>query len=174
MAVGFYALGAALGLTEYLSTETLQIWMRAAGLPGAIGFIAIFAVGNLLGVPGLVFIVASLLAYGKGTGMAVALLGSLAALTLNFWTVRLVGGSTKAPEAPTGWTARVLGGLSRRPVRTVFVLRNLMILSPPLNYALALSSIRYRDYMAGSTLGLLAPIGFYALFLDRLAAWGLI
>ena len=74
-------------------------------------FVLVFAVGNLLSVPGLVFIVASLLAYGKLTGALVALLGSLAALPLNFWVVRTVGG--KASPAPQGRAARLLQGLQR-------------------------------------------------------------
>jgi len=172
LAGSLFALNSALGLTEQLSAEALQAWMLEAGTPGMVGFVLVFAVGNLLSVPGLVFIIASLLAYGKLTGALVALVGSLAALTLNFWVVRMVGGKAKA--APEGRAARLLAGLQRRPVGTVFVLRNLMMLSPPLNYALAISSIRYRDYMLGSTLGLLAPIAVYALFLDKLITCGLI
>ena len=172
MAAGLYGLNAAFGLTEMVSIESLQVWMQAAGPLGVLGFVVAFAVGNLLSLPGLVFIIASLLAYGKVSGALVAMRGSLAALTLNFWMVRLVGGTPKS--APKGRAARILGRLKDRPVGTVFLLRNFMLLSPPLNYALALSSIRYRDYMVGSTLGLLAPIGLYAVFLDRLVSWGLI
>lgn len=170
LAVGLYAANNALGLTDMVSTEALQVWMLEAGAPGVLLFVLAFAVGNLLSVPGLVFIVASLLAYGKLAGALVALLGSLAALTLNFWAVRLVGGTPK--PAPAGRAQRILRRLSERPVQTVFVLRNLMMLSPPLNYALALSSIRYRDYMVGSALGLVAPIGLYAVLLDRLVGCG--
>lgn len=166
LALGLLGLNEVFGLTELLSTEALQAAMIDAGPLGAVAFVGVFAVGNLLSVPGLVFIIASLLAYGKLTGTLVALAGSLAALTLNFWAVRLVGGTPKS--APTGRAARILGRLRDRPVGTVFVLRNLMMLSPPLNYALALSTIRYRDYMVGSALGLLAPIGLYAVFLDQL------
>ena len=162
---GLYLLNARLGLTEQLSVEALQGWMIEAGLLGAVGFVGVFALGNLLSIPGLVFIIASLLAYGKVVGALVALLGSLAALTLNFWAVRLVGGTPQA--IPTGRAARLLRGLQARPIGTVFLLRCLMMLSPPLNYALALSPIRYRDYMLGSALGLIAPIGLYAVFLEQ-------
>ncbi len=172
LALGLAGLNEALGLTEALSAEVLPAAMVQAGPIGMIAFVGVFAVGNLLSVPGLVFIIASLLAYGKLTGAAVALVGSLAALTLNFWVVRLLGGTPKA--SLTGRAARLLQGLTDRPVKTVFVLRNLMMLSPPLNWALALSTIRYRDYMVGSALGLLAPIGLYALFLDRLITCGLL
>ncbi|MFT5679447.1 MAG: putative membrane protein YdjX (TVP38/TMEM64 family) [Myxococcota bacterium] len=172
LALGLLGLNAAFGLTDLLSIEVLKTAMADAGPLGAVVFVGVFAVGNLLSVPGLVFIIASMLAYGKVTGTAVALVGSLAALTLNFWTVRLVGGAPKS--TPTGRAARLLARLSERPVGTVFVLRNFMMLSPPLNYALALSTIRYRDYMVGSALGLLAPIGLYAVFLDQLISYGIL
>ena len=171
LALGLYLLSVSLDVSAHLSTEALRAWMLQAGPLGVVAFVALFAVGNLLSVPGLVFILASLLAYGKVMGTVVALLGSLAALSVNFWVVRLVGGKAAA-TAPTGRAARLLAGLSSRPIGTVFVLRCLMMLSPPVNYALALSSIRYRDYMAGSLLGLIAPIGLYAVFLDRLLACG--
>ena len=53
---------------------------------------------------------------------------------------------------------KAMDKLERRPVRTVAALRVALIVSPPLNYALALSPIRFRDYFAGSAMGLAAPV----------------
>ena len=166
-------IGKATGLAEHLSVEALQELLRSAGLVGALLFVLAFAVGNLLGVPGVVFVVAGLVAYGQLSGSLLALVAGVVVATTSFWTVRLIGGQpTKQLDGKLA--RRVLGGLERRPVQTVAALRTLMILSPPLNYALALSPIRYRDYLAGSVLGLIAPIAFYALLLEQLVACGLL
>jgi hypothetical protein len=43
-------------------------------------------------------------------------------------------------------------------LRIVFLLRLLLWMAPPLNYALALSSVCFRRHLIGTALGLLAPI----------------
>jgi uncharacterized membrane protein YdjX (TVP38/TMEM64 family) len=40
---------------------------------------------------------------------------------------------------------------------------------PALNYALALSGVRFRTYLLGTLLGLPLPIALYCLFFDYLA-----
>jgi uncharacterized membrane protein YdjX (TVP38/TMEM64 family) len=41
-------------------------------------------------------------------------------------------------------------------------------MAPPLNYALALSNVRFRSYLLGTALGLLAPITGLVLLSDQL------
>jgi uncharacterized membrane protein YdjX (TVP38/TMEM64 family) len=48
------------------------------------------------------------------------------------------------------------------------VLRLFLWLAPALNYALALSPIRYRDYLAGSAIGLVVPVGAATMLLEYL------
>jgi len=47
-------------------------------------------------------------------------------------------------------------------------LRLVFWLAPPVNYALALSKVRLRDFILGSVLGLLVPIGIATFFFDWL------
>ncbi|MCB9621848.1 MAG: DedA family protein, partial [Sandaracinus sp.] len=58
----------------------------------------------------------------------------------------------------------------RRPVRVVALLRLILWMAPPLNYALAMSAVRFRDYVVGSALGLILPIAAAALFFDWVVA----
>jgi len=48
------------------------------------------------------------------------------------------------------------------------LLRTLFQTVPALNYTLALSGVRYRDYLVGTLLGLPLPIAAYCLFFDYL------
>ncbi len=156
---GLYYLGS--GVFGSLSVETVRAALVDAGPVGVLGFLVAFALGNLMSVPGLVFVVASLLAYGQVHGALIALVGSLLAVSTNFWVVRTVGGNAeRLPD--TRWTRWATGGLENHPIRTVALLRTMFVLAPPVNYALALSPIRFRHYLAGSALGLVLPIAAYA------------
>jgi uncharacterized membrane protein YdjX (TVP38/TMEM64 family) len=61
-----------------------------------------------------------------------------------------------------------LARLDRRPLLAVLVLRTLFQTMPTLNYALALSGLRLRDYLLGTVLGLPLPIAVYCIFFDSL------
>lgn len=161
------------GLLDELSARQLQALFQEAGLTGAALFVLAFAVGNLLSIPGVLFVITGLLAYGQVMGAPIVLVGGVFAVTVSFWAVRLIGGQPAA-LIRNDTVRRLLSRLQERPVLTVIVLRLLMSFSPPLNYALALTPIRYRNYLIGSAIGLTFPVAFYALLLDQLMACGLL
>ncbi len=147
----------ATGLGASLSTAHLRDVVQHAGAAGVALFVGAFAVGELLHVPGIVFVVAAMLAWGRLAGGAVAYVGALVAVSLAFFVVRAIGGQPLAAiEQPR--VRAVLARLDRQPIRTVAVLRLFLWLAPALTYALALSRVRYRDYAAGSALGLALPV----------------
>jgi uncharacterized membrane protein YdjX (TVP38/TMEM64 family) len=127
----------------------------------------VFTGGELLHVPGMVFVAAGILAYGRAVGFFVVLAAAIVSVCTAFLLVRTVGGRALAGvERP--FVRRALAHLDAHPVRTVFLLRLVLWLAPPLNYALALTNLRFRDYLAGSVLGLIAPVGGAALLFDWL------
>jgi uncharacterized membrane protein YdjX (TVP38/TMEM64 family) len=65
----------------------------------------------------------------------------------------------------------MLGHLDARPIRTVFALRLVLWLAPALNYALALTRARFRDYAIGSALGLILPVAGAAILFDWLVTF---
>lgn len=161
--LGGLALGLrASGLTGRLSLEGLRSAVQAAGPWGPGVFTAAFCLGELAHVPGLVFVGAALVVWGPVQGALLAYLAALASVSCTFLLVRCVGGQA-ATGLRWGWARRALDRLERRPVSTVALLRAALILSPPLNYALPLTSLRFRDHLLGSALGLVAPLGAAAL-----------
>ena len=158
----------ALGLDAWLSVGRLRSTMDAAGPIGVFGFWAAFAVATLLAVPALVFILAALAAYGPVVGLPVAFVGSLLAATVTFLGIRCTGSDAPAEQEPpaSGRLARAMSLLSSHPVAVVAGLRSLLLLSAPLNLALALSSIRYRDYIVGTAVGLVPPLLVYGATLE--------
>ena len=167
LVVGLVVVGRVTGLTAWLSTERIRTGMESAGVWGPIVFVAAFAVGELVHVPGMVFVAAAVVAYGRVGGGALALAGAIVSLCVSFVVVRGVGGK---PLGAIRWrfVQRILGHLEGHPVRTIALLRLVLWMAPQLNYALALSSVRFRSYLVGSVLGLVAPITLVALLFDRL------
>lgn len=159
----------ALGLDQDLLRARLQDLIGRAGPWGVLVFFACFALGNLLQLPGLMFLAVAVLAFGRLQGTCVALIGSVVATTFSFVTVRRFGGQPLGQiERPLIRT--ILTHLESRPVLTVAVLRILFIVSPPVNVALALSNIRSRHYLLGSSLGLCLSVVGWCLFMDYTAA----
>ena len=140
-----------------LSTAHLREVVQHAGITGVGVFMAAFAAGELLHIPGLVFVGAAVLAWGRLTGGALAYIGALVAVSLAFVVVRTIGGQPLG-ELTSPRIRALMQRLERQPVRTVAVLRLLLWMAPALTYALALSRVRYRDYAAGSAIGLFFPI----------------
>jgi len=165
--VAFVVVGKATGLDHTLSRERVKTMVEGAGALGLLAYLAIFSIGQLVGVPGLVFVAAGILIYGKLYGAIAGLLGAVVAMTISFLVVRGVGGQPLG-GAQNRFMGRILAQLDERPIRAIALLRLVFWLAPPVNYALALSKVRLRDFILGSVLGLLVPIGIATFFFDWL------
>jgi uncharacterized membrane protein YdjX (TVP38/TMEM64 family) len=153
------------GIVDSLSPESLRALLAGAGVLGVVGFVLAFTLGLLAQLPGLLFIAVAVLAYGRAMGAVVALVGAVVAVSVTFVVVRRFGGSALA-EMESPFLRRVLSQLDARPLRSVIVLRAVFGVAPFLNYALALSSLGFRDYLIGSVIGMTPPITIAAVILD--------
>lgn len=157
----------AFGLRESLSEEGIRQLTEDAGVFGAVAYLAAFAVGQLVQLPGIAFVLGARVAYGPVLGFLAGYAGALLSVSVSFFFVRTVGGKALT-SMKWKWAQRMLSRLEQRPLRTIIVLRTLFALSPPLNYALAMSSTRFRDYFAGSAIGLVAPVAAWVFLSDCL------
>lgn len=158
--LGAIVLGGALahltGLLR-LDPQALIGAVRDAGPLGALLLVLSFAVGTAVNVPGVIFVGAAVAVYGPCMGYLVALVGAVASVNVGFGLGRLAGlGSSRALEKP--WMQKVVARLESHPVLALIVLRAVVMVSPPVNYALALTTLRHRDYALGSALGLVLPV----------------
>lgn len=143
----------------------VQDVMTSAGALGIVAFIVIFSLGELAHVPGLVFVSAAALAFGPVLGAIVGYVGAFVSVCVSFWVVRSIGGQLLAKiERPS--FKKILDRLESQPIRVTIILRLVLWMAPPLNYALAMSKMRFRDYAIGSAIGLIIPIVLAVTFLD--------
>lgn len=156
------------GLRGHLSLGYLQQQIEANRLLGLVLFALLFSLGNLIQVPGWIFLAAAVLALGKLWGGVATYVAASLSCVCTFLIIRLLGGDAlRQLDHPLA--IRILARLDGQPVLAVALLRVLFQTLPALNYALALSGVRFRNYLAGTMIGLPLPIAIYCLVFDSLA-----
>jgi uncharacterized membrane protein YdjX (TVP38/TMEM64 family) len=156
------------GLRDNLSLAYLHQKFLDNEASGLLIFIALFALGNLVQIPGWIFLAAAVLALGEVWGGVATYLAAVVSCAFTFWLIRLLGGDALR-QVKGRWAQRVLAQLDARPVAGIVLLRTLLQTAPALNYALAMSGVKFRDYLIGTLLGLPLPITLYCVFFDYLA-----
>ena len=156
------------GLRENFSLTFLHQRLLENQISGMAIFILLFSLGNLIQIPGWVFLAAAVLALGEARGGVVTYLAAVISCAFTFWLVRLIGGDALR-QVKGKWAIRLLAELDAHPIRNIVILRILLQTVPALNYALAMSGVKFRDYLIATLLGLPLPIALYCIFFEYLA-----
>ena len=161
---------------NFVRVTSMPIVARRAGVDGAmvqrellaLGYLApplfllVFAVGKLLHLPGILFVLVARLVFGPRLGFVLGYAGALLAVTVSFKVARQVVAAARATSGPwrPRWKPlhRAFDRLEARPVQTIALPRLVLWLAPPLSYALASTGIRGRDHVLGSAIGLDLPV----------------
>jgi uncharacterized membrane protein YdjX (TVP38/TMEM64 family) len=101
-------------------------------------------------------------------GRAVTYVAAVISCTFTFVIIRALGGDALR-LLHNRLAVRILRELDAYPIASVALLRILFQTAPALNYALAMSGIKFRNYLVGTLIGLPIPIALYCIFFDILA-----
>lgn len=156
------------GLRGHLDLDYLHRKLVDHPVSGLGIFVLVFVLGNLVHIPGWVFLAAAVLALGRTWGGIVTYVTAVVSCSITYFAIRFVGGDALR-TLNGGLATRLFGRLDAHPVQSIVLLRLLFQTVPALNYALALAGVRFRHYLAGTLLGLPLPIAAYCLFFDYLA-----
>jgi uncharacterized membrane protein YdjX (TVP38/TMEM64 family) len=156
------------GLRAHFSLEFLRQQLLENQLSGLAVFVLLFVVGNLIQIPGWIFLAAAVLALGRTWGGLATYVAATLSCSFTFLTIRWLGGDALR-ELKNRFARKLLSQLDARPVTSIVLLRMMLQTVPPLNYALALAGVKFRHYLLGTLLGLPLPIFLYCLFFDYLA-----
>ena len=146
-------------LYAYFSVEALQGLVKDAGKWGIVLYFVVFLVGTLMSVPGAVFVIFAILTYGYFWGTFISYQCAVGTAWINFELARLIGGQGLA-SIKNERVQRALSQVERRPVATICWLRVFLLLSPVVNYALALTPIKRRQFVWGNAVAMLLPLCF--------------
>jgi len=144
-------------LTEIFTPESIREQIQLAGLTGLVCFALAFTLGLLAYLPGTLFIAAAVYVYGWVGGGALALGAGIIAVSLNFLIARSIAG-TVLGASKNRVIQRLCDGIDDHPLRNVILLRLIFNAAPILNHALAMSPVRFREYIVGSALGMTIPM----------------
>lgn len=156
------------GLNEHFTLAALQQRILANRLEGLLVFVLLFALGNLIQIPGWLFLAAAVLTLGRDLGGIATYVAASISCVATFLIIRFVGGDALR-QLDNRLANYLLGRLDFRPIASIVLLRMAFQTVPALNYALAMSGVRFRSYLIGTLLGLPLPILLYCLFFDYLA-----
>ena len=156
------------GLRQSFSLAFLRQTLSGNRWEGLAIFALLFSLGNLVQIPGWIFLASAVLVLGKLDGGIATFLAASISCGVTFLSVRWIGGD--AVQHLNGKLAkRMLSELHAHPIRNVIVLRTVFQTLAALNYTLAMSGIGFRKYMLGTLLGLPIPIAVYCVFFDYIA-----
>jgi uncharacterized membrane protein YdjX (TVP38/TMEM64 family) len=172
--LGLVALGVAgyaLGIHTWLEATRIRGLVEDAGAWGIVLFVALWMVGTSVNVPPVAFIVVAALVWGPLLGGTISYGATLLSVSVAFALVRRVGG-TSLTEIERPWVRRVLAHVGEHPIRTAALVRMTpLFLAPFVTYALALTSMRYRDFLVGSAIGVLPGIALVASSASAVLSW---
>lgn len=143
--------------------ETIRSWPAAP-----VVFVALYAAAAVLALPGSILTLAGGAIFGIWPGAAYNLAGATIGATLAFLLARYLGRDYVAAKLG-GWVRRLDDRLADHGFRAMIVLR-LAVVVPfnALNYAAGLTSIKLRDYVLGSAIGMAPATAIYTYFADAL------
>lgn len=120
---------------------------------GLIMFTIVYVIGTLMNIPGMIFLFILFLVYDDALGLVVGYLSTLLSMVAHFKFTRIVAGTPFA-EIKQPYVRKQLDQLEAHPLRTTIILRLLLFISPPVNYALAFSGIRFKQFLVGSMIAM--------------------
>lgn len=160
-----------LGLRQNFSVAFLRQTLLESGWKGLLLFVLLFSLGNLVQIPGWIFLASAVLVLGKLNGGLLTYVAASISCALTFLSVRFVGGDT-VQQLRSKLAQRLVSQLHAHPIRNIVLLRTVFQTLAALNYALALSGIGFWQYMVATLLGLPLPIAAYCLLFDFIGKIG--
>lgn len=145
------------GVTGAISTTAIRDWLDSLGPAAPLLFVLAFVAGSMVGLPGMAFVIGARLAFGPELGFVLGFATGVLACTVPFLAARFVRKAGPAWAPKQRHVRRAFELVETHPLPAVIALRLVLWFNPPLSYALALTSIRFRTYVAACAIAL-APV----------------
>lgn len=160
-------LAACLALATLVVAAALLVWrlggaadvratVAAAGIWAPLLFFGVHALVTISPFPRTIFTVAAGVLFGSAAGIALIVAATALSAVAAFWLVRAAGSDVLERHAPRAAVAWVRARLDRSGLLAMISLRLIPALPfSVLNYASALSGVRFLPYLIGTVVGML-------------------
>lgn len=139
--------------SRYFGLEYLEMTIRNTGAFGIILFTIVYVIGTLMNIPGMIFLFVLFLVYDGLDGFFIGYATTLLSMLAHFFFTRSVTGKVLS-EVEHPIIKKYVGKIAEKPLKTTIILRLLLFISPPVNYALAFSPIKVRYFVIGSMIAM--------------------
>ncbi len=153
------------GIRTQLSPEKIKELFDRHQVTGVFLFCLAFSVGNLLYIPGWVFLAGAVFALDKEWGGVVTYAAALCSSTISFFLIQSIGGDALR-SLDSKLADKIFDKLDDRPIWSIATLRMIFQTVPALNYVLAMAKVRFSHYFLGTAIGLPLPIFIYCYFFE--------
>ena len=151
-------------LKEYLRAERLGLLLETAGFWAPVAYVLIYAAGVCLFIPGTLLTALGAAIFGPYLGFLYVWLGAMIGSSLAFFIGRYLG---------RDFAASLIGdklkkyddGIERNGFATVLYLRLVYFPFTPMNFGMGLTKVRFRDYLAGTALGIIVGTFIFTFFI---------
>jgi uncharacterized membrane protein YdjX (TVP38/TMEM64 family) len=158
-------------LASYINLEKIRQWVDVAGPFAPLSFICLCIVGVLLHLPELILIAIGGVLFGSVRGFIYGWIGSITGSTITFLFVRYF--MKDAFQRKVAGRFKYLRNLDDHFVKhgfsTMLILRIFLFMSPPINWFIAVTRVRFSHYFAGSMLGIIPGVAITAYAADNIA-----
>ncbi len=152
---------------ELLTPEVLGHYVEAAGFWAPLIFMLFYTAGICLFVPGTLLTALGAAIFGPYWGFVYVWIGAMAGSSAAFWIGRTLG---------RDFAASLIGdrlrkyddAIERNGFATVLYLRLVYFPFTPMNFGMGLTKVRFRDYVAGTGLGILVGTFIFTFFIGTL------
>jgi len=152
---------------NYLTVDMLSAFLKNAGLWAPVAYIALYAIGVCLFLPGTLL-----------TGLGAAIFGPYWGFVY-VWIAAMIGssaaffiGRTLAREFATSLIGDRLkkydDAIERNGFATVLYLRLVYFPFTPMNFGMGITKVRFKDYVLGTGLGILVGTFIFTFFIGTL------
>jgi uncharacterized membrane protein YdjX (TVP38/TMEM64 family) len=152
---------------EFLTREALGRLLEGAGLWAPLAFIAVYAAGICLFVPGTLLTALGAALFGPYWGFLYVWIGAMAGAAGAFWIGRTLGRE---------FAASLIGdrlkkyddAIEKNGFATVLYLRLVYFPFTAMNFGMGLTGVRFWDYFGGTGLGILVGTFIFTFFVGTL------
>ena len=152
---------------DYLTAEALRRFLDSAGLWGPVVFIAIYAVGVCLFLPGTLLTGLGAAIFGAYWGFVYVWFGAMAGASAAFLIGRTLGREFAASLIGNR-LKKYDDAIGRNGFATVLYLRLVYFPFTPMNFGMGLTKVRFWDYFSGTGLGIIVGTFIFTFFIGTL------
>jgi uncharacterized membrane protein YdjX (TVP38/TMEM64 family) len=162
------------GILADFRVEALRGEIESYGSLAPLAFMGLLTAGLLVPAPALMLVGLGGAIFGPLEALVYAWVAAMVGTTVPFFLVRqAVRRYVDRPDGVRFARLRAIDErLAARGLVTVLVLRVLLCMSPPLNYALGATRVRPRDYLLGTAVGIVPGIALGAYLGDAVTSVG--